>query len=415
MCNILVNNNCMIYYEIFSGIGYGLSFSPTIVVLNTYFEEKRSLANGIAVSGGSIGQLVLPPIFRLAIEKYSIRGAMMVFAGFGLQIVCSGAVFRPLSYYERNKKYDIYQDASTDSGVGIEEPPCEVNLSPGLQDFNGNQKATQLKVTFQDNDNDNTQLESDILIAKESETDDILSPIHFDRASIASDISEISAKYTSLMSSTGSVCIVPKKKEKKTKVTFLREPESKRNETIVAKTGSSYCFGKNCKKPNIGAIFQFSLFRKPLFIIYIISIVLGNLGFLNPLLFVPSYAKDLGESPQIQALLVSVIGATDFVGRIAGGWFGNLGIVKRYKIMAISHMITGTTLIVTQFFPSLAGLFIISVVEGLIGGTALSQMAVVLVDFLGIESLSASHGLTMMMIGLGQIGMPSFIGKRCWN
>ncbi len=40
---------------IFKGIGFGLVYVPAIVAVGYYFDEKRSLAMGIAVCGTGLG------------------------------------------------------------------------------------------------------------------------------------------------------------------------------------------------------------------------------------------------------------------------------------------------------------------------------------------------------------------------
>ncbi|VDN27719.1 unnamed protein product, partial [Cylicostephanus goldi] len=37
------------------GIGFGLMYCPAIVIVTMYFEKRRSLATGIAVSGAGVG------------------------------------------------------------------------------------------------------------------------------------------------------------------------------------------------------------------------------------------------------------------------------------------------------------------------------------------------------------------------
>ncbi|KAK5065344.1 hypothetical protein LTR84_001182 [Exophiala bonariae] len=46
------------------GIGTGFLFTPTLALLPQYFKRKRSLANGIAATGSSIGGVVYPIMFH---------------------------------------------------------------------------------------------------------------------------------------------------------------------------------------------------------------------------------------------------------------------------------------------------------------------------------------------------------------
>lgn len=67
---LMMTSICTTYWQILLaqgicvGIGSGCLFIPSVAVVATYFSEKRALATGIAVSGGSIGGIILPITFR---------------------------------------------------------------------------------------------------------------------------------------------------------------------------------------------------------------------------------------------------------------------------------------------------------------------------------------------------------------
>lgn len=46
------------------GIGAGLVFTPTMALLSTYFEARRSFVMGIAATGSCTGGLVFPVVAR---------------------------------------------------------------------------------------------------------------------------------------------------------------------------------------------------------------------------------------------------------------------------------------------------------------------------------------------------------------
>lgn len=45
-----------------SGIGFGLVYLPSILIVNQYFEKRRALAMGIAVCGSGIGTTVFSQV-----------------------------------------------------------------------------------------------------------------------------------------------------------------------------------------------------------------------------------------------------------------------------------------------------------------------------------------------------------------
>ncbi len=43
----------------------------SLVSIQFYFEKRRPLANGIALSGVGFGMMVLPPFYRYLLDRYS--------------------------------------------------------------------------------------------------------------------------------------------------------------------------------------------------------------------------------------------------------------------------------------------------------------------------------------------------------
>lgn len=67
---------------VFVGIGYGMMFGPSLVVVGMYFQKRRSLANGLAAAGGSLGQLLIPQLLHLLIQTYGFKGIFKYYIAF---------------------------------------------------------------------------------------------------------------------------------------------------------------------------------------------------------------------------------------------------------------------------------------------------------------------------------------------
>ena len=67
---LMMTSICIHYWQILLaqgfcvGLGSGCLFVPSMAIVATYFSKKRALATGIAVSGSSIGGIILPITFR---------------------------------------------------------------------------------------------------------------------------------------------------------------------------------------------------------------------------------------------------------------------------------------------------------------------------------------------------------------
>ena len=56
-----------------SGVGYGIIFGPCMVVVGQFFNKRRSLANGLAAAGGSLGQLCIPMLITVMLKEYGFH------------------------------------------------------------------------------------------------------------------------------------------------------------------------------------------------------------------------------------------------------------------------------------------------------------------------------------------------------
>ncbi|XP_006817453.1 monocarboxylate transporter 12-like [Saccoglossus kowalevskii] len=93
-------NVLLLNCSVLVGIGYGLIYGPSIILVGRYFHKRHALANGIAQSGVAVGVMTFPLLYQILIDKYGWRGAMLVMAGINMNLVVCGMLMRsPLKYY----------------------------------------------------------------------------------------------------------------------------------------------------------------------------------------------------------------------------------------------------------------------------------------------------------------------------
>jgi len=78
-----------------AGLGISLIYVPSIVIISGYFERRRALATGIAVSGSGIGMIVLAPFVEWLLEVYGWRGTLLIEAGLLLNCCGCAVIFLP--------------------------------------------------------------------------------------------------------------------------------------------------------------------------------------------------------------------------------------------------------------------------------------------------------------------------------
>ncbi|XP_043229784.1 monocarboxylate transporter 13-like [Amphibalanus amphitrite] len=83
-------------FSLLGGVGLGLAYIPAVVIVSEYFEQRRTIALGLAVSGVGLGGFVFPPVIRALMEVHSWRVVLLIIASivFSCLTVC-GALMRP--------------------------------------------------------------------------------------------------------------------------------------------------------------------------------------------------------------------------------------------------------------------------------------------------------------------------------
>ena len=332
---------------------------PSMVVVGQHFHKRRSLANGIAASGGSIGQLVLPQLISALLARYTFQGALLVFSAFCLHALPAAALYRPHSFYGRKSK------------SRSRERSC--SMSKG-------QKETQDAEDLPDIYPLDEWFPMGAMVTVPEEVD-----VEMDMPTIcpyheAPDIESI---------------------DESTKVKDnTPEPEQQQSPKDKRPSRAAKC----CR------LFDWSLFRNWLFIIYVVGLSFGNAGYVNLCMFLPPYAIDNGITKQWAAILLSITGISDLIGRLVSGWIADFEFIKRSNMIAVTLILTGISAILLPISPTFPWLVAYSITLGAIGGMYVSLMAVVAVDLLGISRLASAFGMATMCFGLALIPVPVALG-----
>ncbi|XP_045195972.2 monocarboxylate transporter 4-like [Mercenaria mercenaria] len=173
------------------------------------------------------------------------------------------------------------------------------------------------------------------------------------------------------------------------------------------------------KKP----LLEFALFKNFAFCALCMQIFLFTLSINITSLFLPALAKEKGVSNLQGAYLVSILGICDALCRIVVSSFLDLKRVKPYRLF-IYNVVMFLTAIVSILLPSMTSFTQFAIVCGLYGmlsGTYISQKSVVIVDVVGVASLSSAFGFLMVAQGLSNLtgstvgGMfKDFLGTYDW-
>ena len=195
----------------------------------------------------------------------------------------------------------------------------------------------------------------------------------------------------------------------------LKAALSSQNEPEVAGTNDEFqtesrCFP--CKPLNfICSFYQWSLCSNTLFLIFLMCQAVGCANYVNLFVYLPPFAIEIGISKERAGQLLSIVGVADLIGRISGGFIADFSFINRSYLVGGTMAATGVVALFTTFYPSYVTFVMFSIVLGAIGGTFVSLLAVVLIDFLGLEHFSSAIGLAIMFQGFVNTAWPSFLGK----
>ncbi|OWF41473.1 Monocarboxylate transporter 12 [Mizuhopecten yessoensis] len=94
----------IIFFGGLGGIGTGLTYAASVVILGFNFRQNRNIACGIAVSGAGVGTLVLTPVIEAAREEYGNSGFFFIIAGIAFHQAFFGFLFFPSELESEQKE-----------------------------------------------------------------------------------------------------------------------------------------------------------------------------------------------------------------------------------------------------------------------------------------------------------------------
>ncbi|KAM4610681.1 monocarboxylate transporter 2-like [Polymixia lowei] len=79
--------------------GFGLAFNlqPALTIIGTYFQVKRPMANGLAMTGSPVFLSTLAPLNQFLFDSFGWRGSFFILGAFVLNSCVAGALMRPVN------------------------------------------------------------------------------------------------------------------------------------------------------------------------------------------------------------------------------------------------------------------------------------------------------------------------------
>lgn len=117
-----------------------LNFQPSLIMLGTYFDKRRPLANGLAAAGSPVFLSSLSPLGQVLLEKFGWRGGFLIMGGLLLNCCTCGAVMRPLDMGMKRK-----MGKAQDKYEAKEMLPIGGKSEEGISTTDGTKKGKKAK------------------------------------------------------------------------------------------------------------------------------------------------------------------------------------------------------------------------------------------------------------------------------
>ncbi|PAA72586.1 hypothetical protein BOX15_Mlig016358g1 [Macrostomum lignano] len=417
------------------GLGMSLIYLPTIVTVGIYFTTLRSTAIGIAVCGSGFGTFIFSPIISLLIETYTWRGAMLILSAILLHCAVFGSMFRPLPLLELplRKPSTVASEEAADVAKKADNGDLKTEVPPHANDGKTGDSRRELQKLLDRHD------EMELVLnpgghgrrpgrgmrairgggggGKSGGYGDFLSMQDMSQRqrmvprSGSIDLEEQpkmaagTAQGIQLTHVTRPVHFI----RSITSIATLRDEETGETATAVKADAEGRSLREMIRE-ELAGLMNLSLLRDISFVMFLISNLLGSIGFNAPFLFVPDRAQQAGISKTLSSLLVSVIGISNMVGRVTFGFLSDRKWVNKLMLYNSALTIAGTVLVFSFLSDAYWFMATYCALFGVFIGTYVTLTSPVLVDLLGLEKLSDSFGLTLLFQGIGVLVGPPIAG-----
>lgn len=156
-------------------------------------------------------------------------------------------------------------------------------------------------------------------------------------------------------------------------------------------------------KSALSQMMDFSLLKDPVFMLIAVSNLFGMAGLYVPFVYLVDCAKFDGIESGKASFLLSIIGITNTVGRIACGYFADFPQVNALFVNNCCLIISTISVAVTPFCHSYGAYMTTAIFFGIAVSGYISLTSIILVDLLGLDKLTNAFGLLILFRGAATI------------
>lgn len=387
-----------------------LLISPSNVAMGKYFTKWRSRVYSLTSCGVCLGMVVVPFLLTYLIDTFSIRGTLLIFGGICLNLVITGAVQRPMAV--EGSDVDVAKEASDkesahaqkDVNSDVEERIC---TSAKLQE-----EMTSSICNIQTERRTSPELnDTRRSTVSESENNTMLheQEAGLEDVSFPKGLHESGCESRFLRSGKGDI-------EEMKRYSEIPSTEAKRTACSISSSRQARGFDRIVKAKRLAAellkdLFDPGLLKNYVYQIFLWSVTLSDVTYGNQSIYFVPLVESRGISREEAAIILSIIGGFDVIGRLTAGFLADKRPILPHHIMCVCGIITGLVccfLPLAKEFQDFVGL---SVVFALVSSAPTLLIMPALAHSLGVASLARGLGLGMFFRGVFTAVTPPLFGE----
>ncbi|XP_061561482.1 monocarboxylate transporter 7-like [Phycodurus eques] len=371
-------NQMYITYGIVAGLGYCLTFLPTVTILSHYFTRRRSLVIAIASTGEALSMFALAPAFSSLRDLISWRHTMAMIGALQGTIIICGALLRPIIIHPKTSQ-ETENDRSSPK-IAEAQSTC------------GNVAHTTKDDLIVDKTNTDNELIRDSVT---------YSDVQYEKVNCNSE------ERTLLTEEVRSGLPLGLNKDSDASEGQKNDVEKQENKGKENKSGDE----KPAKKFKL---LDFSILKECSFIFYSLFGLFATLGFFAPQLYIIELSVSRGVARDRAAYMLSTIAVAEMVGRFFIGWVLTQNRIQKRKLLVLLVCVISMTVdlvgftLVAEFY----GLAVCCAVYGFFMGTLSCTHIPMLAedDVVGLERMSAAAGVYVFIQSFAGLAGPPLGG-----
>ncbi|MEQ2203139.1 hypothetical protein XENOCAPTIV_025334, partial [Xenoophorus captivus] len=373
-----------VFIMTFNGLGYCLTFLPTVTILSKYFSRRRSLVIALASTGESFAMFALAPVDYLCLSAFSVlrdkigwRHTMAVIGALQSVIIICGALLRPIIIKPRARQ-------------STEMDP----FSP--------KELEALK----------TQENADCLVLENLE----MKNSELSRGSVSTSDSGVQSLKDS--STPEHNILLHKEANLVTGPNFLekdKEPEKEKHNKDEEKSVDKEEGDKKLSAEN-SILLDFSILRECSFILYSLFGLFATLGFFAPPLYIIELSVNRGVAREQATYMLSTIAVAEILGRFSIGWVLSREVFRKRKLLVLLMCVIMITVdlvgftLVREFYGLAVCCGLYGFFMGALACTHIPMLAEE--EVVGVERMSSAAGVYVFIQSFAGLGGPPLGGRK---